>query len=108
MNPLGTVKPTGMTSLCASAAQAAVRLQSELNAAKPQSPTSVLPTADLLDTTYHSFYGLAEAYPELYQQAAVAGKCRCYLPSYNGTLVSGQLLCWHKPIVITDTSHCTV
>lgn len=67
-------KTAGTEGEALSPAQMAAQLQSELNAAKPQSPTSVLPTADLLNTTYHNFYGLAEAYPELYQQAAAAGQ----------------------------------
>ncbi|DBA88134.1 TPA: hypothetical protein ACH3X2_005129 [Trebouxia sp. C0005] len=41
---------------------------------KPSSPTSVLPSAGLGDTTYNSFHGLADAYPELYKQAAAAGR----------------------------------
>ncbi|DBA97561.1 TPA: hypothetical protein ACH3X1_015253 [Trebouxia sp. C0004] len=45
-----------------------------LTLSKPSSPTSVLPTAGLGDTTYNSFYGLADAYPELYKQAAAAGQ----------------------------------
>ncbi len=45
-----------------------------LTLSKPSSPTSVLPTAGLGDTTYNSFHGLADAYPELYKQAAAAGR----------------------------------
>ena len=45
-----------------------------LTLSKPSSPTSVLPTAGLGDTTYYSFHGLADAYPELYKQAAAAGR----------------------------------
>ena len=43
---------------------------------KPSSPTSVLPSQGLGDTTYHSFHGLAEAYPELYKAAAAAGRAQ--------------------------------
>jgi len=45
-----------------------------LTLSKPSSPTSVLPSAGLGDTTYNSFHGLADAYPELYKQAAAAGR----------------------------------
>ena len=41
---------------------------------KPSSPTSVLTNEGLGDTTYHSFFGLADAYPELYREAAAAGQ----------------------------------
>ena len=43
---------------------------------KPSSPTSVLPSQSLGDTTYHSFHGLADAYPELYKAAAAAGRAQ--------------------------------
>ena len=47
-----------------------------LTLSKPSSPTSVLPSAGLGDTTYNSFHGLADAYPELYKQAAAAGRAQ--------------------------------
>ena len=43
---------------------------------KPTSPTYVLPSQGLGDTTYHSFHGLADAYPELYKAAAAAGRAQ--------------------------------
>ena len=81
-------------------AQQAVKLQLELHDAKPQSPTSVLPATNLLDTTYHSFHGLADAYPELYQQAAAAGQ-----PCFHACALAW--LCFqHAPrcLTLTETS----
>ena len=55
-------------------ATAAAVLGKDLGLTKPSSPTSVLPGGGLGDTTYTSFHGLADAYPELYKAAAEAGK----------------------------------
>lgn len=58
----------------AAAEHAGLGKRASLN--KPSSPTSVLPSQGLGDTTYHSFHGLADAYPELYKAAAAAGRAQ--------------------------------
>ena len=65
---------TSVLTPTATAEQAGLGKGAILN--KPSSPTSVLPSQGLGDTTYHSFHGLADAYPELYKAAAAAGRAQ--------------------------------
>ena len=69
-------QPTAVTTPTGMAEHAGLDTGASLN--KPSSPTSVLPSQGLGlgDTTYHNFYGLAEAYPELYRAAAAAGRAQ--------------------------------
>ena len=72
-----SIQPATEATAAAAAAAEGADLQDKhavLTLSKPSSPTSVLPTVGLGDTTYNSFHGLADAYPELYKQAAAAGR----------------------------------
>lgn len=92
------------SSIAAVAQQAAAgaALGKEHNLSKPSSPTSVLPGSSLSDTTYHSFFGLADAYPELYLAAAAAGKAHKAnsraLQSVVGETLKGNPELWKQQL----------
>ena len=69
---------------------------------KPSSPTSVLPSSGLGDTTYCSFHGLADAYPELYKAAAAAGRAEKAssraLQSFVGETLKGNPDLWRQQL----------
>ena len=93
-------------SAAAAAASAAVAeallLSKEASLHKPCSPTSVLASTGLGDTTYHKFHGLADAYPDLYQAAAAAGKAHKAssraLQSFVGETLKGNPELWRQQL----------
>ena len=105
-----STQPATQTTAAATAAAAAAvaegaDLQDKgavLTLSKPSSPTSVLPSAGLGDTTYNSFHGLADAYPELYKQAAAAGRAHKSnsraLQSVVGETLKGNPDLWKKQL----------
>ena len=105
-----STQPATQTTAAATAAAAAAvaegaDLQDKgavLTLSKPSSPTSVLPSAGLGDTTYNNFHGLADAYPELYKQAAAAGRAHKSnsraLQSVVGETLKGNPDLWKKQL----------
>ncbi len=100
-----SAQPATQTTAAAAAVAEGADLQDKgavLTLSKPSSPTSVLPSAGLGDTTYNSFHGLADAYPELYKQAAAAGRAHKSnsraLQSVVGETLKGNPDLWKKQL----------
>lgn len=102
IDPVAAAAAATASGSYAAAAPGALLLSKKASLQKPSSPTSVLPSTGLGDTTYHSFHGLADAYPELYQAAAAAGKAHKAssraLQSFVGETLKGNPELWRQQL----------